>query len=566
MVSIFSVIKGQQRFAHVVHTILLTVTLLLAGLLAQTANAGVTLTSPDANSTVVNGVTFSANVTSDIVKVDIYAGTFALGTLNSANNFSLRYTFSTLGQRSLEARGYNSANTLVSTVPLTITIVDMIVVTPQSSAEFLNGTPVVVAASDRVTQVVLKAETFEIGRSSTRDGVGRFIINPAIMGTIGARTFNFDALLSTNASVATKAVPVTVTNVTLVSPAENASFNSGATFTMQAKAVATATRVEYFADAVLLGSYTDAATMFSRATSLNTAGTRVMKATSYNSSNVALGSDTSTITIVAPTPTCTPPQVLQNNVCVTPTTSCQFGAWTSYNGVSMRKHSSGAYIYKTSNKQIDADGAPNAYHPSDVGKTCSTSGGLLGLDCPANAGWPNGSFWRDVLVVDPANSNRPYTQPSGPYAGFFISQTSLVDPAKAVTDPTRYVSSIAFPYIVFPGNFNALSGTGKRGDLGFAINLSNTAKKTHFVVAETGPAAANLGEMSINLATLLGGTNPSPINGSGAPSGTVLYVTFPFSSNTYAWPMTNAQMQANTNTLLQSVGGEAGILACQNSL
>ncbi len=564
MNSIFSSnFKAQQPLFLRALQFLFVVSVLL---IAQAASAGVTLSSPAAGSTVVNGVTFSANVTTDIVKVDVYAGTFALGTLNSANNFSLRYTFSTLGARSLEARGYNAANALVSTVPFSITVVDMLVITPQTNAEFLNGTPVVVAASDRVTQVVLKAETFEIGRTSTRDGVGRFIINPAVVGTIGARTFNFDALLSTNASVATKAVPVTVTNVTLVTPTEGASYNSGATFTMQAKAVSTATRVEYFADTVLLGSYTDASTMFNRATSLNTGGSRVMKATSYNASGAVLGNDTSTITIVAATPTCVLPQVLQNGVCVTPTATCQFGAWSTYNGLNLRKHSNGAYIYKTSHKQIDADGAPNAYHPADVGKPCSTSGGLLGLDCPANAGWPNASFWRDVLVVDPTNSNRPYTQPSGTYAGFFVSQTSLVDSSKAVTDTTRYVSSTTVPYIVFPGNFSAKTGTGKRGDLGFAINLADTTKKTHFVVAETGPAAANLGEMSIKLATLLGGTNPSPINGSGAPSGTVLYVSFPFSSNTYAWPQTAAQMQANTNALLQTVGGEAGILACQNSL
>ncbi len=554
--------KAQQWFFKRAFTVLLVLGI---ALIAQVATAGITLTSPAANSTVVNGVTFTANVTSDIVKVDIFAGTFALGTLNSTNDFSLRYTFTTLGARGLEARGFNSANVLVLTVPLNITVVDMLVVTPQTNAEFLNGTPVVVAASDRVTQVVLKAETFEIGRTTTRDGVGRFIINPAVVGTIGARTFNFDALLLTNASVATSAVPVTVTNVALVTPAEGASYNSGATFTMQAKAVSTATRVEYFADTVWLGSYTDRSTMFSRATSLNTAGNRVMRATSYNAGGTVLGTDTSNITIVAATPTCVLPQVLQNGVCVTPTATCQFSAWTSYKGVAMRKHSSGAYIYKTSNKQIDADGAPNAYHPSDVGKPCSTTGGLLGLDCPANAGWPNASFWRDVLVVDPSNSNRPYTQPSGTYAGFFVSQTSLVDSSKAETNPARYVSSTTVPYIVFPGNFSALTGTGKRGDLGYAINLGNQTKKTHFVVAETGPANANLGEMSIQLATLLGGTNPSPINGSGAPSGTVLYVSFPFSSNTYAWPQTAAQMQANTNALLQTVGGEAGILACQNS-
>jgi Fungal chitosanase of glycosyl hydrolase group 75 len=143
--------------------------------------------------------------------------------------------------------------------------------------------------------------------------------------------------------------------------------------------------------------------------------------------------------------------------------------------------------------------------------------------------------------------------------------TSLSDSAKVSTDPSKYVSSTSFPYIVFPGNFNAKSGTGKIGDLGFAINLANN-KKSHFVVAETGPAAADLGEMSIAFATAMGGVNPNPINGAGAPSGTILYVSFPFSSNTYVWPMTNTQMQINANTLLQNVGGEAGILACQGLL
>jgi hypothetical protein len=171
-----------------------------------------------------------------------------------------------------------------------------------------------------------------------------------------------------------------------------------------------------------------------------------------------------------------------------------------------------------------------------------------------------------VLVVDPNNSSRPYVQPSGPFAGFFVSQTSLVDGAKAVTDTSRYVSSTAFPYIVFPGAFAQLTGTGKRGDLGYAINLNDQSKKTHFVVAETGPTNANLGEMSIELAKRMGGVNPNPINGAGAPSGTILYVSFPFSGNTYKWPRTNTQMATDLQTLLASVGGEAGILACASSL
>jgi hypothetical protein len=516
--------------------------------MAKTVWAGVTLTSPSiVGGDYVNGVTFTANVTSDVAKVDLSANGFQFGTLNAGNNWSLRYTFSNLGARDIAAKGLNSAGTLLSTATISISVVDIVVVTPPKNSEFLNGAPVTVAASDRIAQVVLRAETFEIGRSSTRDGVGRFVINPVIIGTIGARTFNVDALLANGQIVATNSVPVTVTNIALISPAEGASFDSGQVFAAQAKAVTGTARVEYFADGISLGSITDASTMFRRDTTLVNAGSRVMKAVAYNASGVKLGEDTSTITIRFTTP------------------SCQFGAWSSYNGVSLRRHPNGAYIYKTSHKQIDADGAPNAYHPADVGKTCSAGGGLLGLDCPANAGYPNGSFWRDVLAVDPNNNAKPYVQVSGPFAGYFVSMTSLSDSAKASTDPSKYVSSTSFPYIVFPGNFNAKSGTGKVGDLGFAINLANN-KKSHFVVAETGPAAADLGEMSIAFATAMGGVNPNPINGAGAPSGAILYVSFPFSSNIYAWPMTDAQMQINANTLLQNVGGEAGILACQGLL
>ncbi len=528
---------------------------------ASFASAGVTLTAPSvAGGEYINGVTFSTNVTSDITKVELSANGFLFGTLNAANNWTVRYTFSNLGTRDIAAKGFNSSGTLLSTATISINVVDMIVRTPKANSEYLNGSTITVDASDRITQVTLKAETFEIGRTSTRDGAGRFVMNPAIVSTVGSRTFNFDALLSTGASAATKAVAVTVINVTLLSPAQGATFNSDEVFAAQAKAVSTTARVEYFADSISLGSITDAATLFKRDTSLTNGGNRVIKAVVYNSSGTRLGEDSSTITVRCPAL-----QVLQNGVCVAPSATCQFGAWTTYNGLNLRRHTSGAYIYKTSHKQIDADGAPNAYHPADVGKTCSASGGLKGLDCPANAGYPNGSFWRDVLAVDPNNNAKPYVQPSGLFAGFFVSMTSLVDSSKAATDPARYVSSTTIPYIVFPGNFNAKSGTGKRGDLGYAINLSNS-KKSHFVVAETGPAAADLGEMSISLATVMGGVNPNPINGAGAPSGTILYVSFPFSGNTYSWPMTNAQMQTNTNILLQSVGGEAGILACQNAL
>jgi hypothetical protein len=520
-----------------------------ATLFSQAAHAGATLTAPSvANGEYVNGVLFTASATSDVAKVELSANGFLFGTLNAANSWSLRYTFSNLGSRDIAAKAYNSAGTLLNTATITINVMDAIIESPKKNTQFLNGTAVTVAASAAVTQVILKAETFEVGRSSTRDANGKFIITPAIMGTVGSRTFNAEAYNSAGTKLTTYSAPVTVYNVDVLSPAAGSSHASGATITAQAQAASNVAKVDYFADNNLIGSATDASTLFKRDFTLANGGSRVIKAVAYNSGGTNIGEDSTTITVTGGTAPAT----------------CQFSAWTTYNGVSLRKHSSGAYLYKTSHKQIDADGAPNAYHPADVGKPCSATAGLKGLDCPANAGYPNGGFWKDVLAIDPNNSNKPYVQPSGPFAGYFVSMTSLVDPSKANTDTARYVSSTAFPYIVFPGAFAQMTGTGKRGDLGYAINLNDTSKKTHFVVAETGPTNAKLGEMSIELARRMGGNNPNPINGAGAPVGTILYVSFPFSGNTYKWPRTNTQMSNDIQTLLSSVGGEAGILACKD--
>lgn len=521
-----------------------------------------TVNEPASGGTYVNGVSFSVTTTADVSRVELSASNFTFGTLNAGNNWRVVYAFTNLGTRDIVLKSFDAANGLIASRTVTITIVDVLMKSPTANATYANGTPVTINASAAVSGVILKAETFEIGRSFSRDAANQFVITPAVMGTIGSRTLNVEAYNAGGTKIATQSVPVKVSNIDLVSPASGATFPSGATISAQVQAVSTTARVEYFADGVSLGTVADPATQFRRDFTLINGGSRVIKAVNTNSSGTKLGE--ASVTITVGNPTCVAPKVLQNGVCVDPPTTCQFGAWITYNGVSLRRHTSGAYIYKTANKVIDADGAPNAYHPADVGKPCSASAGLLGLDCPANAGYPNTSFWPDILAVDPANPSKPFVQKTGAFAGYFVAMTSLVDSSKATIDPARYVSSTTFPYIVFPGNFNALSGTGRRGDLGYAINLGNN-KKSHFVVAETGPANANLGEMSIALATAMGGVNPNPINGAGAPAGTVLYVSFPNSTGTYPWPMTNAQMSANVQQLLSTVGGEAGILACQNS-
>lgn len=130
----------------------------------------------------------------------------------------------------------------------------------------------------------------------------------------------------------------------------------------------------------------------------------------------------------------------------------------------MRKFpGSDAYFYVTERMAIDADGAPNAYHPHDTG-----------LDALANAGFPNGG-WKSILAVDPLDPTTPFVQTVGPFAGFFVSKTTLQDPTRKETDPLRYVDSTKVPYLVFPGAFHALTGTGTTGDVGL-VQTSGTAR------------------------------------------------------------------------------------------
>ena len=218
-------------------------------------------------------------------------------------------------------------------------------------------------------------------------------------------------------------------------------------------------------------------------------------------------------------------------------------AWMTYNAVDLfRPAGSTAYTYKTARMEIDADGAPNAYHPDDHS----------GLDDPRNAGFPNGG-WKDVLVADPGNPAKPFVQPAGPTAGFFVSMTALQG-AGAVTDPKKYVDAVQIPYLVFPANFHALKGTGTTGDFVMAKNLNN-GKVCAGIVADIGPAADPLGEVSVALVAALGGVNPNPRNGAGKPPGPYRYVVFPRSHKAPKWPLTAAQVDQEAQGLLAAAGG-----------
>jgi len=211
-----------------------------------------------------------------------------------------------------------------------------------------------------------------------------------------------------------------------------------------------------------------------------------------------------------------------------------------------RQQSNLAYAYETDYKSIDADGAPNAYHPDDTG-----------LDALANAGYPHSSWWKDVLVPDAERPNRAYVQKSGPFAGYFVAMTSLRNPQGNQLDPATYVDATRFPYVVLPTGFTSLPNVARPGDVGFATNLATGVTCTFIVGDSGGGVDAKLGEGSIALFTALGGQNPNPRDGSGVPRGRIQYIIFPTSRQPGVglWPRTNHEIHDQALHLLSNIPG-----------
>lgn len=93
---------------------------------------------------------------------------------------------------------------------------------------------------------------------------------------------------------------------------------------------------------------------------------------------------------------------------------------------------------------IDCDGAPNAYHPDNIG-----------IDFNGNAGYPpkprdDGSMSK-IWGLHLDARGKPVTYPTEhEFAGYFISTTAL---SKGGLPPwERYVDATAVPYVALPGN------------------------------------------------------------------------------------------------------------------
>jgi peptidoglycan hydrolase-like protein with peptidoglycan-binding domain len=224
-------------------------------------------------------------------------------------------------------------------------------------------------------------------------------------------------------------------------------------------------------------------------------------------------------------------------------------AFDTIGGALIYQTPDGSAIYFTGKMDVDADGSPHAYNPSNTG-----------LDNNKNGKDQNGN-WVGVLT---SLSGAPLKQgPDDPSPGYYISTTSLQDTTRPKSDPHRYVDSEKIPYIVLPGGH---LGGATLGDYAVVINLAN-GKRISAIAADSGPKH-KVGEVSIAVArALLGKAGSSPRTG-GTDSG-IRYVVFPNSGNGF-FPASNddptlaatlAAIDAVTAPLIANSGAQRAFAA-----
>lgn len=206
-----------------------------------------------------------------------------------------------------------------------------------------------------------------------------------------------------------------------------------------------------------------------------------------------------------------------------------------------------AALYFRTDLDVNTDGASRSYHPDDPrGRTLALNNmgnAMTGIwdaqgrriDCAPRRG-ACFTRWIETFVAardaryNPAGHPRfasrhiipwqrdsrlgwsvPCTIASGPYRGYFVSQTAfIVDPARAECDQSRYLDSLAFNAAVLPGAAVWMS-QGRRARVGdlVVVHWPARGRTRYAIIGDSGPQAA-IGEGTIALAASLRETAVSP--------------------------------------------------------
>jgi hypothetical protein len=168
-----------------------------------------------------------------------------------------------------------------------------------------------------------------------------------------------------------------------------------------------------------------------------------------------------------------------------------------------------------SQMQVNTDGAPDSYHPDDIGITHICNGVSVGRSCtwkaqclPAFRQAKAEHFKGPTKICFFAMTTDAHGVPmiqgnADPKPGYFVSTTALKQPGENVRTPQGQLDSNIVPFAVIPGTWQRSGSPGpKLGDFGIAYRRSN-GKSAFFVIGDTGPKN-KLGEGSVALHQALG--------------------------------------------------------------
>jgi hypothetical protein len=256
-----------------------------------------------------------------------------------------------------------------------------------------------------------------------------------------------------------------------------------------------------------------------------------------------------------------------------------------------RHQPSGAVVF-SSIMHVNPDGAPDAYHPDDIGTVHICNGIRVRSTCAQDKPWISDcmadyrkarseEFSGKTPVCFFAMATRdgvPLVQGNDdPKPGYFISTTHLKQPGEDVRRPAGQIDSNVIPFAVIPKTWLGKSEPGPRiGDMGIAYRRS-TGAVSGFVIADSGPEN-KIGEGSIALLQALG-RDPfimrkgkrRAFSGIGFHAEgkqrkpDVVYVMFPGTAET-GLTVTQDRVRARTAALLETLGGVPGLQACAAKL
>jgi len=210
----------------------------------------------------------------------------------------------------------------------------------------------------------------------------------------------------------------------------------------------------------------------------------------------------------------------------------QFSYRNNDHSVPLRRIQGTTPLFYQSKMSCDVDGSPNAYHPLDDN---------LSLDVIGSAGGKRaGDLPNGALTVLPGSevvvyvNGAPYIQPDGEFKGFYLSETSLMNPDLGPTDPHKYLDARKTQYIVLPGG---LVPEATVGDLMAAYDP--ISKHYAFAVyGDIGPSS-ECGEASLATLQRLGMAATDGKSSPGETRNDLFYVVFPGTAAILAknrWP------------------------------